>query len=612
LSAALYFVVLVNEFFVLYFPLYVVAVATRAPGTAFAAFRSRIRVYVLPVAYALLTYLALYATWRLFHQSVYVGNRLDGALNPAAAVGVIAQFSLSAFPVDSLRFMFQPEERLAFANSVDLREIVSGLGAAPLLKASVAGVLFFRLASAPVPSLPRPRPLILGMLLATIAIFLPNVLLGFTAKYQGWVESGARSYLYTYHSYIAAAVLVGLVFAFVRRGTSSWSAASVMLVAIVLASLLAAITFATELRNQYVAFDQKLSHRKWQLLDRVMASAAFQAIPDGATLIAPSLVTVERGAASTTIDYWSQYARYRTGKHLTFANLECKNQDPCYLLVFRQEQHTDRQMMVLSKIEHPDLLDASSSTIYLMPSERGVSITGTFVAGNQPIDLKLNGVDVTQYSQDEFLGLFTTPMPYDPAARTQVATLTGNVGILPRQLVATTMGNGVHLDTWAQQLAQGIDFTVRGTPRSYVGASEMQRQGYPDILVAVSGVSGYEAWGRWTDTTGGRAATFRFRQPLPERFELLIKAGAFGPNVGQPVMVSVGGIQRSFVVAPEKAPQTYRLSYETDGTADTIVIVPPKPTSPKDIDPASRDPRKLGVSLYSIRVIDLASRSWPQ
>lgn len=136
-------------------------------------------------------------------------------------------------------------------------------------------------------------------------------------------------------------------------------------------------------------------------------------------------------------------------------------------------------------------------------------------------------------------------------------------------------------------LADGIDF---------------KRSGYPTFLLEVSGMSGHEAWGRWTDAAEGATAKFRFSQPLPQKFTLEVKAHAFGPNLGLPVKVRVGGLEKEFIVKDPQAPELHLLTFEGVSGADTIEIVPPQPTSPKLLDPQNGDPRMLGVSLVSLQI----------
>ena len=135
-------------------------------------------------------------------------------------------------------------------------------------------------------------------------------------------------------------------------------------------------------------------------------------------------------------------------------------------------------------------------------------------------------------------------------------------------------------------LADGIDFTKRN---------------YPNFLAKVSGMSDHEPWGRWTNATAGPVAKFLFKKALPRKFTLEITGYAFGPNIGTPVKVRVGGVEKTLVITAN-APDIYRLAFETDGSARALEIIPPKPTSPSEIDPKSSDTRKLGVALISLKI----------
>lgn len=132
---------------------------------------------------------------------------------------------------------------------------------------------------------------------------------------------------------------------------------------------------------------------------------------------------------------------------------------------------------------------------------------------------------------------------------------------------------------------------------------DFKQTDYPLIIAEVSGMSGREDWGRWTD---GPVAKFRFNQPLPGKFTLLINAGAYGPNVDQPVIVRAGKIERTFTV-PSTATTfiqstAFTLNFEGVDSTDTIEILPPKPTRPKDTSPTYNDTRALGIGLISLQI----------
>lgn len=134
-------------------------------------------------------------------------------------------------------------------------------------------------------------------------------------------------------------------------------------------------------------------------------------------------------------------------------------------------------------------------------------------------------------------------------------------------------------------LAEGIDF---------------RKPGYPTFLVEVAGVSGYESWGRWTDAGLNPSAKFRFKQTLPKKFNLVITAGAFGPNSGEKVKVRAGNVEKTFVATVEAT--AHVITFETDGKADTLEFFPSKPTSPQEINPNNGDGRKLGIGFVSLKV----------
>ncbi len=585
-SGVLYFFVLGNELFVPFFFFYVAMLLSRAgPGESVIRWLMAWKKYVLAIALPLITYLVIYLVWRHIYPSQYNGNQLDG-FNLWAAGKVIAIYSLSAFPLASLRFLVSPNAQLEFVNAPGLHNILSSLNVAHFIKPAVAGFLFSRLMTSAHFIIPRARTLMIGAAMTFVGIFLPNLLLGFNQKYQAWVASGSRSYTYTYYSFISAAVFFALVLAYMNIKSRSWHPRIrrvLILTGIMIAMVL---SFAVEVRNQLIAFDQKLSHRKWQLMDEVIQSPAFMEIPEGSTVVAPTLSAHQRGIAQAPADYWSQYAEYKTGKKIHFVDDECRRGAPCYALVFRQEAHSDHQFIVLGKIKDFGLLLSSELTVYSMPHQTNAVLLGSFMPGKDSPKLVVNGESVTNVGD----GFFSLYLPHvSGEGLVQAVRVTGNVGIFQNRITISHYGVEPRLRPLSAELAERmIDFKI---------------QGYPDFVAKVSGMSGYEPWGRWTDAAVGPVAKFRFRQTLPRKFTLEITARAFGPNYDVPVKVRVGGSEQTFVIThPEKEADTYRLAFETDGTADTLEITPPHPTSPHEINPNSGDARKLGIAFISLKI----------
>lgn len=166
------------------------------------------------------------------------------------------------------------------------------------------------------------------------------------------------------------------------------------------------------------------------------------------------------------------------------------------------------------------------------------------------------------------------------------ATASGPVAAAPSPAPAPAPAADPLGPRYEASMSEGIDFT---------------KPGYPSFLAEVQGMSLREDWGRWSDGNLGSVARFRFKSPLPKKFTLVLRANAFGPNVGKDLKVRVGGVEKSFVHKDGRASETYRLAFDLPGVADTIEIVPPQPTSPHDLSPSSADNRKLGIALIQMQ-----------
>jgi hypothetical protein len=122
------------------------------------------------------------------------------------------------------------------------------------------------------------------------------------------------------------------------------------------------------------------------------------------------------------------------------------------------------------------------------------------------------------------------------------------------------------------------------------------KPGFPEFVARTEGISQTEAFGRWTD---GSRAIIAFKDPLPRKFDLVIKGAAYGPNVDQPVKVTIGPVTQEIVFNSDmsKDAQTKRLSVSLDQQADQIEFLIPQPTQP-----ANGDVRKLGIALIELKI----------
>jgi phosphoglycerol transferase len=157
----------------------------------------------------------------------------------------------------------------------------------------------------------------------------------------------------------------------------------------------------------------------------------------------------------------------------------------------------------------------------------------------------------------------------------------------PQAPVASAPAPAPALVAYEATLAQGIDF---------------KRDGYPVFIAQVAGISHLDQWGRWSDAdAGGPVVRFTFKEKLPEAFNLVLIAHAFGPNEGKPIQVKAGQVTREWTIKNAAEPGTYTIKFEkVDG--NTLEFTPPAPTSPASLNKDTPDGRKLGIGFVSLKI----------
>jgi phosphoglycerol transferase len=140
-------------------------------------------------------------------------------------------------------------------------------------------------------------------------------------------------------------------------------------------------------------------------------------------------------------------------------------------------------------------------------------------------------------------------------------------------------------------LYEGIDFS---------------KKGYPNFLKAVHGISAWEDWGRWSDANESEfpnAVDLVFKETLPKKFQIELSSRIFGPNVNKPLEVIVD--KRSYFFTHSNPDTSVNLIEITENKGDdTIRIIVPAPTSPKQINNQSDDTRKLGIGLVKLKILE--------
>lgn len=124
---------------------------------------------------------------------------------------------------------------------------------------------------------------------------------------------------------------------------------------------------------------------------------------------------------------------------------------------------------------------------------------------------------------------------------------------------------------------------------------------FPPVVDYVSGVSGCEGWGRWSN---GEKVSIVLKHFLRGKFRIFIRAIAFGPNAGVPLLIRIGDETRTFKLSA-RDDKTFGswIHFELRKPSNVIEIDIPHPTRPP------LDGRSLGIGLMEVRAAEPVARN---
>lgn len=127
-------------------------------------------------------------------------------------------------------------------------------------------------------------------------------------------------------------------------------------------------------------------------------------------------------------------------------------------------------------------------------------------------------------------------------------------------------------------LSDGIDFT---------------QEEFPPFVDSINGISLNEPWGRWSN---GDRVVVELKHTLKGRFRFILRAIAYGRNVGVPVRVRIGVQTRTLKLPASLRPdEEFAVEFVVKTPSNVIEITVPHPTRPPN------DGRALGIGFYSMR-----------
>lgn len=125
--------------------------------------------------------------------------------------------------------------------------------------------------------------------------------------------------------------------------------------------------------------------------------------------------------------------------------------------------------------------------------------------------------------------------------------------------------------------------------------------GAPEEVKQFSGISRPESWGRWSNAQLGNEVKIEYKEPLPQKFDLVITAKAFGKNANKPIPVRVGDSEQTLTLGNDITTTT--LHFDNPTGSKLLTIAPPDPQTTNEGNILGHSPRQLGIGMVEIKVV---------
>lgn len=123
----------------------------------------------------------------------------------------------------------------------------------------------------------------------------------------------------------------------------------------------------------------------------------------------------------------------------------------------------------------------------------------------------------------------------------------------------------------------------------------------PSFVKTLSGLSGVEEWGRWSDADLGSMVEITFADPLPKSFTLELNGSAFGPNIGSQLTIIYGEEARNIRISGSDFVLIEKFG-PSNRTISDIKFMPRNPVSPQELG-ISDDTRKIAIGFKSLKIL---------
>lgn len=161
----------------------------------------------------------------------------------------------------------------------------------------------------------------------------------------------------------------------------------------------------------------------------------------------------------------------------------------------------------------------------------------------------------------------------------------------------------VNLGGWVMRVISSKDLRDESLNCTYV-QSKLERIDFgltrlPAWVASISGLSGVELFGRWSDASLAPSVRIVASAPLPRLFQLRLCLRALSPSVNSPVTICVG--VSSYQVNITDQFEEVQIDIDNSSGANTIDISPSKVISPRELGWSS-DERRIALAIESMTI----------
>ncbi|HNW74669.1 MAG TPA: hypothetical protein PKN44_13655 [Bacteroidales bacterium] len=354
----------------------------------------KIIVQTLPFIVVVICFLAAYVIYGHMHPSDYEGTKMTaGNVTAGSFFTVLWKLSYTAFPLtvyDSLREFFKYKSDLIDG----YRDVVPYLFSQAHLDWIIKAVLVCALGYYILINVRRIsyRNILICFICAVMLIFFPHIPLALTNKYTYFVTTqGMIGYVTTFFSLFGVLLLIAVICALLLNLTANQSLVR-HLTALVISVGFTLCGFLTDFSNYYVTQDIHQANIRMSVVNEMIKSDAFKAIPQSSNIYAAELwnnpfymasgVTAQNFEWSYYIYACSEINQGMVRDENEFLKLAKKINEPSYRINYWQAYKTDDALLVLARLKIPDSasnrIDSVSERVLVVFYSKYKEFTVTF------------------------------------------------------------------------------------------------------------------------------------------------------------------------------------------------------------------------------------------